>query len=218
MSVPGVDDKNATSKDLPVKEMNSLSLDETAQDEEGYHDKQYPAGFPATRLRICEEMIQEKSPKATASPSSIPANLRMTDEENAEWGGEAYESSHPMGVDKAFLAFTKRVSSYPRQCVRFSPAGNPLPFCQETIPDAGCCDRCGGRRVFELQLMPAILSILPTNDEKHLGHIKQRNAHPLFGDGMEWGTVMVFTCGTCTREKASTILIEAITFTQIEKL
>ncbi len=181
------------------------------------YEKQYPVGFPPTRLHICEEMIREKT-KASPQVEMIPAAYSVSGEE--EWTGEAYESHHPMGVDKSFLAFQKRVSSYPRQCVRFSPAGTPLYFCNpESKFDAGCCQNCGQKRVFELQLMPAILSLLPTNEEEHLKHIpeKKRGSHPLFGDGMEWGTVLVFTCGTCTRS-TEFALIEAKLFSQIESL
>lgn len=185
-----------------------------------FYDEAYPVEFPAIKLHICEEMIQEKSTgnkKSLAEEEQIPEafSVKLCEE---DWGQEAYESSHPMGVDKAFLTFTKRTSSYPRQCVRFSPTSAPLLFCQETIPDVGCCSRCGQRRMFEAQLMPAVLSLLPTNGDKYLGHVAKRNSHPLFGDGMEWGTVMLFTCGTCTRSTATPLLIEATTFTQIERI
>jgi pre-rRNA-processing protein TSR4 len=196
-----------------VKEVAELSIKDAA-----FCDKAYPVGFPPTRLHICEEMIYEKETKKRVAEveESIPAAYAVNDGE--EWVGEAYESSHPMGVDKAFLAFQKRIASYPRQCVRFSPAGRPLLFHQETLSSQpGSCSTCGQARVFELQLMPAILSLLPCNDEKHLGHLKpeQRGQHPIFGDAMEWGTVMVFSCGTCSRPTRPT-LIRASTHTQIE--
>lgn len=70
--------------------------------------------------------------------------------------------------------------------------------------------------------MPAMLSMLPTNGDAHLKHIpkKQRGKHPLFGDGMEWGTIMVFSCGVCQLLDSSSteLTFEAPVITQIEKI
>lgn len=197
--------------------IQSLSLADAS-----FYSKTYPVGFPPLRLHICEEMIYEQKKKNRAAveddlaPQAIPAGLTATEEE--QWAAEAYESTQSLGMDKTFMAFQKRVSSYPRQCARFSPAGAPLPFRQERLPSAGSCPACGQQRVFELQLMPAVLSLLPCGDEQHLKHLpaQLRGQHPLFGDSMEWGTLLVYTCGTCTRATAGTQLIRAFTHTQIE--
>lgn len=204
--------------DKPKAQSIAEEVSELTIKDASFYDKSYPVGFTPMRLHICEEMIYEETKKrVTEVEESIPAAFAVN--EGEEWVGEAYESSHPMGVDKAFLAFQKRVSSYPRQCVRFSPTGKPLLFHQESLGSAGTCATCGQERVFELQLMPAILSLLPCNEEKHLSHLKaeQRGQHPIFGDAMEWGTVMVFTCGTCSRSPKPT-LIRASTHTQIESV
>lgn len=201
----------------PSKGMENLSLADAS-----FYSKSYSVGFPPLRLHICEEMIYEqKKNKAIeheyeAAAQAILASLAASNEE--QWAAEAYESTQSLGMDKTFMAFQKRVASYPRQCVRFSPAGKPLPFRQERLPSAGTCSACGQQRVFEMQLMPAILSLLPCGDEEHLAHLPERlrGQHPLFGDSMEWGTVLVYSCGTCTRSADGPILIQAITHTQIE--
>lgn len=205
-------------------EMTRLTLDEpvAAVDDQAcsaaVYDKAYPVGFAPIRLHIVEEMIVEKrKPARDSDDEQIPSAFAGVGE-GEDWSGEAYEQAHPMGVDKAFLGFQQRIQSYPRQVARFSPAGSPLLFCQEAIASPGVCPVCSQKRVFELQLMPAILSLLPTNDAKHLQHIPaaQRGQHPVFGDGMEWGTMLIFTCGTCTRDRTRPTVIEAGTFTQIE--
>ena len=83
---------------------------------------------------------------------------------NGEWQGETYEKQQlPRGVDKQFKKFTERVEQEPSQCVRYEWNGTPLLFCQlEESLATRRCDACGGPRVFEFQLMPNILSVLPT--------------------------------------------------------
>lgn len=205
--------------------MSTLSLQDSTDDNDepcSVYEKEYPVGFPPLRLHICEEMIRETRTSCRESfegdAEMIPAAYRV--DAGEQWGGEQYESVEAaMGVDKAFMAFQKRVSSYPRQCVRFSPSGRPLPFHQDNaISGGGRCGECGRERVFELQLMPAILSLLPCGEEEHVKHLPAtaRSQHPVFGDGMEWGTVVVFSCGTCTRRMDGPSLIRAHTHTQTE--
>jgi pre-rRNA-processing protein TSR4 len=60
------------------------------------------------------------------------------------------------------------------------------------------CPVCGASRIFELQLMPSLLSALATstyrrsNDQRH--HHKQTTVVDSLDMGMEWGTIFVFTC------------------------
>lgn len=200
-----------------IKEM---ALDDDYEEENGIYETGYPVGFPATRLRIVEEMIQEKAKRSSeAAPEEIPAAFRVHDGES--WEGEGYEKSPcPAGYDKAFERFQQRVASYPRQVVRFSPGSTPLFFYRDdaigphTVPR---CAQCGRQREFELQLMPAILSLLPTCEEKYLRHIPEakRHSHPLYGDGMEWATLLAYSCGVCTRKGGG--VIDVAIQVQIEK-
>ncbi|KAJ2043416.1 hypothetical protein GGH13_009783, partial [Coemansia sp. S155-1] len=69
------------------------------------------------------------------------------------------------------------------------------------------CPRCNGKRVFECQLMPALLTVLPLSD--HVAPAPVQNSNPslpstrrLVGGrllqtldfGMEFGTLLVFVC------------------------
>ena len=109
------------------------------------------------------------------------------EEDTAGSGGEKYEKSRARHGDAAFGRFMKRVWRCPEQVLRYSWAGEPLfisdppPGWQQMVP---LCDSCGARRTFELQLMPALVSLLrppgvPTPTDPSL----------------EFGTVLVFTCG-----------------------
>ncbi|RCH79884.1 hypothetical protein CU098_000931, partial [Rhizopus stolonifer] len=132
--------------------------------------------------------------------------LMDIDEGGETWQGETYEKqSLPRGVDKQFKKFTERVEFAPAQCVRYDMNGQPLfysaltPQQQQKINTP--CPYCRGARVFEFQLMPNILSILPTveyasKEEKPLPQ-QSKDAKSILDSwnvGMEFGTIMVFVC------------------------
>ena len=111
-------------------------------------------------------------------------------------GGEKYEKGRARHGDAAFSRFMKRVSLCPEQVLRYSWGGEPLFISDppsnwaQMVP---VCDSCGTRRTFELQLMPALVSLLrpggPTPDPDE----PTPDPAPL-----EFGTVMVYTCvGSC---------------------
>lgn len=169
----------------------------------GIHDEQ--PFFPPIRLRIVEELIASSSRIGTkpSKNGDFSATNYKIEDANPE---EVYEQMEVSGYDKFFKAFHTRVSHYPRQCVRYAPDSKPLIFSETSHlenPNAAnlTCSCTGPSKPmsFDLQLMPAILSILPTNTEQNLRHIpkEKRATHQLFGDGMEWGTVLVYTCHIC---------------------
>lgn len=164
----------------------------------GFYLEDMSVSFPPTALHIVDELIADtRAPSRKSSSTELDA--LASGETSEVWQGEVYEKMQVTGYDRAFKAFHTRVSHYPRQLARYSPGGEPLPFNADPLPTILPCDVCGKARRFELQLMPAILSKLPTNDSKYLGHIpkKERNKHPLYGDGMEWGTIMIYNCEMC---------------------
>jgi hypothetical protein len=67
--------------------------------------------------------------------------------------------------------------------------------------------------------MPAILWKLPTREDQHLCHIPKshRGAHALYSDGMEWGTIMIFSCGVCDPTPGAVRQYEAFPIVQFEK-
>ncbi|KZP01905.1 hypothetical protein CALVIDRAFT_474406 [Calocera viscosa TUFC12733] len=82
--------------------------------------------------------------------------------------------------------------------------GPPEPIRHAYDPSAvDACPRCGGPRVFECQLMPNLISILkrpdssPSKTKKPSAEERQQELSALLKggtDGMEWGTIMVFSC------------------------
>ncbi|KAG0231711.1 hypothetical protein BGW42_008663 [Actinomortierella wolfii] len=155
-------------------------------------------------------------------------------EGGASWGGETYEKDNlPKGMDKAFQKFTERVqaSGSADQCVRYEFPGTPLLFSysdetaklllplnathhsKHTTPSAhriAKCPACGGPRAFELQLMPNTLSMLKVSSREHLSEeelasLKTRKGAEQFNVGMEWGTILVYSCADdCFADKKKT--------------
>ncbi|XP_029464546.1 programmed cell death protein 2-like [Rhinatrema bivittatum] len=95
---------------------------------------------------------------------------------------EKYEKSEFRKRDQVFYKFMKRISACHEQILRYSWNGQPLfitspPFNGNKLVPA--CNNCGSGRIFEFQLMPALVSILKGADTDV---------------SVEFGTVIVYTC------------------------
>eukprot|EP00794_Sanderia_malayensis_P012152 gene12152-13405_t len=125
---------------------------------------------------------------------------------------EKYEKRHIADGDKDFHRFQKRIKRCPLQCLRYEFNGSPLKFsniaylsCQ--FDDVPVCSNCQSVRVFEMQLMPALSSILRVSEHSSPGKCLQASElgtknperHTRIGN-MEIGALYVFTCSqSCNR-------------------
>uniref|UniRef100_A0ABM5EUY6 Programmed cell death protein 2-like n=1 Tax=Pogona vitticeps TaxID=103695 RepID=A0ABM5EUY6_9SAUR len=112
---------------------------------------------------------------------------------------EIYEKSEAEKIDLVFHKFMKRISVCPEQILRYSWGGQPL-FITSPPTDITTavppCNQCRSRRIFEFQLMPALVSMLQTEDRDV---------------SVEFGTALVFTCEkSCWPANQSTPLEEFI--------
>ncbi|KAF5832243.1 programmed cell death protein 2 [Dunaliella salina] len=108
-------------------------------------------------------------------------------EGSAGWVGEEYEEDSVRGVQPSYLKFSKRLLQRPEQCVRYCRGSQPLwPLSQ--LPEAGQCTRCGAPRVFELQLMAPLISMLVEAGEALSEH-DQRTDRQLSEHGLLCNTV-----------------------------
>ncbi|CAO3586806.1 unnamed protein product [Absidia cylindrospora] len=127
------------------------------------------------------------------------------DGEGGTWASEQYEKQQlPRGVDKQFKKFMDRVKCEPSQCIRYEWSGSPLLYHQELEGkrQGGPCSACGGPRVYEMQLMPNVLSTLPTSE--YATNQQQQSKATSSGTaaskldslniGMEFGTVLIYVC------------------------
>lgn len=112
-------------------------------------------------------------------------------------GEEKYEKTKARHGDAAFSRFMKKISSCPQQILRYCRGGRPLFLSEPPCSVAqmvSACGACGGSRTFELQLMPALVSLLQTAGGG--------------GGQVEFGTVLVFTCTKSCWEAGSTGALE----------
>jgi len=83
-------------------------------------------------------------------------------------------------------AFQSRIARWPTQVARYAFRGQPLWAAKpEPPPAVAACGACGAPRCFELQLLPSLLHSLRPADAAE------------DGIGMDWATVVCFSCTQC---------------------
>ncbi|NXW82246.1 PDD2L protein, partial [Alopecoenas beccarii] len=98
-----------------------------------------------------------------------------------EGDNEKYEKSQVKSRDHTFHKFMKRISVCHEQILRYSWGGQPLFITcppDDINKEVPACSNCGSNRIFEFQLMPALVSMLQSDS----------------GLSVEFGTAIVYTC------------------------
>ncbi|KAJ1957281.1 hypothetical protein EC988_000907 [Linderina pennispora] len=175
---------------------------------------------PAQYLAIDEEVLE--TPAADEQDMQMEQAALGDDVGGEQWSGEQYERTvRPQGTDAAFERFVETVAKNPAQTIRYQFGGSPLfysfqdstaqmlgPTAHDDSDDEDAaprrystdrlprCQHCSGRRVFECQLMPALLTVLPL-----AAHVKGQGKTEMDAKwvqrldlGVEFGTMMVFSC------------------------
>ncbi|XP_029009473.1 programmed cell death protein 2-like isoform X2 [Betta splendens] len=119
-------------------------------------------------------------------------------------GEEKYEKTRAKHGDAVFSRFMKNISLCPQQILRYCRGGKPL-FISEPPSNmaqvVSACASCGGSRTFELQLMPALVSLLQRTD----GSAQ-----------LEFGTVLVYTCAQSCWKEGSASAVEEVCLVQTD--
>ena len=136
----------------------------------------------------------------------------LSDMETTTKSGEKYEKNPVFGGDKMFHKFLKRLRRCREQCLRYNWNGRPVLLsdnvlqnqCLGSVPsNVPACLHCGSERVFELQLMPALSSILKKYDMgvkgRSTGHNDGQEAASVptgevDQERLDFGTVYIYTC------------------------
>lgn len=119
---------------------------------------------------------------------------------------EKYEKTKARHGDAVFSRFMKKISVCPEQILRYSWKGSPL-FISEPPSNVSqmvpVCSLCGSSKSFEFQLMPALVSLLKSEDSN-------------LQVTLEFGTVLVYTCRNSCWTPDSVSPVEEFVFIQAD--
>ncbi|KAK1163398.1 programmed cell death protein 2-like [Acipenser oxyrinchus oxyrinchus] len=124
---------------------------------------------------------------------------------DGEGESEKYEKTKARHGDEIFLKFMKKISVCQEQVLRYSRKGQPLFITsppsnvKQMVP---CCRSCGSPRIFEFQIMPALVSML-----------KSINTDGLT---VEFGTVLIYTCEKSCWPPSNQTPLEEFLFVQTD--
>jgi len=146
--------------------------------------------------------VEEEPPEENIT--DIDSGMQQIFFDDEHWATEEYEVTG----DKLFLRFQKRLSRSCTQILRYQFGGIPLWYSSDidhallnSIPR---CSSCGGKRVFELQLMPTLISlgafrlsgVSPSknkSNQKISSHQENKKAVNR-SNGIEFGIVCIYSC------------------------
>ena len=77
------------------------------------------------------------------------------------------------------------------------PGGSPLFPSEQMVSDVPCC-ACGAERVFEVQLLPTLLSFVDLDEEVDLAQLR---------DSKEWSSVLIYTCKDCCDGEEESVVV-----------
>ncbi|XP_025416088.1 programmed cell death protein 2-like isoform X2 [Sipha flava] len=125
-----------------------------------------------------EELSDVVKERAINLLNNYENNQMILEEKN-----EGYEKSLPAHGDKYFETFASTIRKNPGQILRYCRyKGKPLFLYEEDEPNK--CKHCQGKLVFELQILPSLITYLKLicgKDHHGSGHL-------------EFGTALVYTC------------------------
>ena len=104
---------------------------------------------------------------------------------------------HLHAHDAVFSRFRRRIAHNPEQVVRYERGGQELWVGREGQGEGGnVCEGCGGRRLFEVQVLPQLLYYLEREEGgvKREGEDERMAAARAWKDGLDWGSLFVYTC------------------------
>lgn len=110
---------------------------------------------------------------------------------------EKYEKTSFGSAEKTLVKFQQTVAVTPSQCLRYASSTDdaPLKYTSQAEHNPSSarlprCEHCGAQRVFEMQLMPALLTVLQV-DRPEFATCAEQPAEDI---GLEYGTVLVYSC------------------------
>ncbi|XP_069037335.1 programmed cell death protein 2-like isoform X2 [Lepisosteus oculatus] len=192
--------------------LQGLSLEEEMREGEGLVlSGPVPAFQPYYMDVLAEEGLCAEDDMAHAQELLSEYEKRegvvLEDLLSCDAGGEVekYEKTKARHGDKEFFRFMKTISLCPGQVLRYCWNGQPVfitcppSHMQKTVPP---CAHCGSPRIFEFQLMPALVSMLRGANEDDWT--------------VEFGIVLIYTCRDSCWPSRNQTPVEEFPFVQAD--
>ncbi|KAL0238218.1 hypothetical protein GEMRC1_012691 [Eukaryota sp. GEM-RC1] len=142
--------------------------------------RQHACGEPSptpkisTTFLLTESFIQCEDEPSEDEGGECAEYEEMDQHEMKEF--EEVSKSKGVEVDEAFVEFSTRIARFPEQILRYHRDEEPLISSSSfSLPEVPKCENCGGKRVFEFQILPSII---------YIGNLA----------GVDFEGVFVFTC------------------------
>ena len=146
--------------------------------------------------------LKDPHPKSLKNKSKSPSPSA-----NNEWQGEKYEVQKLLGFSETFAQFQKRIErpGCSGQMLRYHRGGMALRY--EAKPNSESiekCPFCNGERMFELQIMPQVVTLLE----------KSFSDDPQFE--ISWATISIYVCSKECREGKADVWREELVKVEFE--
>ena len=159
-----------------------------------------PPPYPHFYLDADYETLVPEQPTQSSATALTSRTQYDIDDTAPNPTADAEKDTFESSLDATFLRFSDRLAQNPSQVLRYEFNGTPLLYSgsddvaarfgvvpgktkAQTTPSQGMprCESCGAKRVFELQLVPGLISAL---EEDNMD----------LEEGMEWGTIILGVC------------------------
>lgn len=121
-------------------------------------------------------------------------NIEEVDDPLVTYDEEPYEETYTATWTRTFAKFELAIERNPWQLIRYRSKESGLAplYYEDPVELNRRCSDCGSGASLEFQMMPAILSLLPTENEEFLAHLQNKKKSLI--QGMDWRTILVYTC------------------------
>lgn len=139
-----------------------------------------------------DECEESEDGKAEAKEKNPDVKGTFQDANEDELPEDMFEPRKGRMKDAVYDKFCHVISYAKEQVIRYDRGGKELWGSRENQCESiGPCARCGGKRVFEFQIMPQLVYFVAPAEKQ--GASIQRVAERL-RDDMDWITIAVYTC------------------------
>ena len=182
----------AHAADTAGKPSTSSTPEDQAVAEGKSSDSYCPLLFTETELVVEPEPEEASNEEEDSQAATLLEQYKLRNATEGEYTEEELPTDIVDSIENAitdaqrhFAAFAARVAKEPAQVLRYCFEQGAVPLCPapDGIPAADAvprCERCGGERRFEFQVMPQLLN--------HLG------VDPSDPKSPDWGTIAVYSC------------------------